>query len=76
MRTFDNPILESKYVNIYGETIHMVLDKDFEAYISHNDCTKDFVRAKDFNFIIHEAEKIVIVDFMESSIKLIKELHK
>ena len=76
MRTFDNPILESKYVNIYGETIHMVLDKDFEAYIFRNDCAKDFVRVKDFNFIIHEAEKIVIVDFMESSIKLIKELHK
>ena len=29
---------------------------------------------KDFNFIIHEAEKITIVNFIETSTKLVKEL--
>jgi len=73
-KTFDNPILEDKYVNIFGETIRMVMDEDYEIYIHHDDCTKDFIMVKDFDFIIHEAEKIAIVNFIETSTKLVKEL--
>ena len=52
----------------------MVMDEDYEIYIHHDDCTKDFIKAKDFDFIIHEAEKIAIVNFIETSTKLVKEL--
>jgi len=72
MMTFENPILESKYVNEFGETIHMVMARDCEVYIHHDDCSNDFVKAKDFNFILSENEKIVIIHFIETSSRLIK----
>ena len=76
MRKFEDPILETKYVNVFGETIHMVMDEDNEVYIHHNDCTEDFIKVKDFGFIIHEAEKMVIVNFIELATKLVRELDK
>ena len=76
MKRFDNPILENRYVNTFGETLRMVMDDDYEIYIHHNDCTDDFIKIMDFNFIINETEKITILNFIETSTKLVKELHK
>jgi len=73
-KTFDNPILENRYVTIFGETIRMVMDEDYEIYIHHDDCTKDFIKVKDFNFITNKDEKEAIVNFIETSTKLVKEL--
>ena len=54
MKRFDNPILENRYVNTFGETLRMVMDDDYEIYIHHNDCTDDFIKIMDFNFIIND----------------------
>jgi hypothetical protein len=74
MKTFKNPILETKYINVFGETIHMVMDKDKELYIYHNDCTEDFIKIKNFDFITNKTEQMVILNFIDTAYKLINNL--
>lgn len=42
MKKFENPLLQTTYVNIHGETMTLVLDKELNSWFSHNDCNDDF----------------------------------
>jgi len=69
MKKFENPRLRVEYVNVYGETMTLVLDREENTWIHHNDGMEDFrlLEIKTNNivsdFIVSNEEGAVIVGF-------------
>lgn len=52
MKTFENPITEITYVNEFSETMHLVMDQEFNIWFHHNDCNETYENFKEMGFTI------------------------
>jgi hypothetical protein len=72
MKKFDNIILETTYVNLYGETMRLVIDDDDNMWFYHSDCNEDFEplielvthQNSPFKYILNKGEKLILTNFM------------
>ena len=73
MNTIENTIVQTSFINNYGETMTLVMDKDYNAWFRHTDCNDKFENFKDlsvpnfyiFKYVIDANERKVLSTFCE-----------
>lgn len=67
MKTFENPILRTEFVNIYGEKMVLVMDSDFKFWFFHEDIVKDFEKINGIvKYVLNEEEILIIEQFLQT----------
>ena len=67
MKTFENPILKTEFVNVFGEKMVLVMDGDFKLWFFHEDIVEDFEKINGIgNYILNEEEILIIHQFLQT----------
>jgi hypothetical protein len=72
MKTFDNPVLKTEFINEFGEKMTLVMGNDAELWFHHEDCNKDFEPLKKAHYVLSREEQDVVSLFIQMSLYLLE----
>jgi len=73
MKTFENPILKTEFVNVFGEKMVLVMDSDFQLWFFHEDIVEDFEKITDIvKYVFNEEEGLILRQFAQTCTTLLE----
>jgi hypothetical protein len=52
METIKNPIIKTSFKNKYGETMNVVMDREYNIWFKHDDCNNEYENFKDMGYSV------------------------